>query len=236
MSDKNDVIVIDTAKSVMTLPTTTNKISPTKDALLVDNSDVIVFDTKDSLIEPTTKVKLAPKIMELVPENHPALKQVLPDFDFTNPPCNPTEYASSLVETCKNNKGLGLSANQCGHPYRVFVMGHNDEYVAFFNPKITYQSDSTVHMAEGCLSFPYLALYITRPETIDVEYQDYNGEYKKATFSGISARCFLHELDHMNGIVYTERCKPLALKSGFDKRKKLFKKLTKRYGDSLRIR
>jgi peptide deformylase len=60
---------------------------------------------------------------------------------------------------------------------------------------------------------------------IDVEYQDFNGEKKTATYSGISARCFLHELDHMNGIVYTSRVKPMALQSGMKKRNKLMKKI-----------
>jgi len=76
-----------------------------------------------------------------------------------------------------------------------------------------------------------LFLNITRPESIIVEYQDFTGEKKTAKFSGLSARCFLHELDHMNGIVYTERAKPLALQSGIKKRNKLygrFRKINKR--------
>jgi peptide deformylase len=54
-----------------------------------------------------------------------------------------------------------------------------------------------------------------------VQYQDFNGEVHRANFTGISARCFLHELDHLNGIVYTDRCKPLALKQGMKKRNKI---------------
>jgi len=73
--------------------------------------------------------------------------------------------------------------------------------------------------------FSILGLSITRPAMIDVEYQDFNGEKKTATYSGISARCFLHELDHMNGIVYTSRVKPMALQSGMKKRNKLMKKI-----------
>ena len=76
-------------------------------------------------------------------------------------------------------------------------------------------------MMEGCLSFPFLGLMITRPEEIHVEYQDFNGQKKTATFNGISARCFLHELDHMNGVVYTSRVKPLALQTGMKKRNKV---------------
>jgi peptide deformylase len=82
--------------------------------------------------------------------------------------------ATVLVETCKLHKGYGLSANQCGLRHRVFVMGPNEEYVAFFNPKIISTLGET-HMIEGCLSFPLLGLRITRRQEIEVEYQDYNG-------------------------------------------------------------
>jgi peptide deformylase len=54
-----------------------------------------------------------------------------------------------------------------------------------------------------------------------VEYQDFNGQKREAHYTGISARCFLHELDHMNGIVYTSRAKPMALQSGMKKRGKI---------------
>ena len=105
-------------------------------------------------------------------------------------------------------------------------MGAGEEYVAFFNPKIISTSGEK-HMQEGCLSFPLLPLSITRPEIVNVEYQDYNGTPKRATFTGISARCFLHELDHMNGIVYTSRAKPMALQSGMKKRGKYNKLIAK---------
>ena len=98
-----------------------------------------------------------------------------------------------------------------------------EQYVAFFNPKIL-ETKGECHMLEGCLSFPLLSLKITRPQEILVEYQDFHGEFHQAKFNGISARCFQHELDHLNGIVYTSRCKPLALKSGMKKVEKMYRK------------
>jgi peptide deformylase len=100
-------------------------------------------------------------------------------------------------------------------------MGAGKDYVAFFNPVLLAASTEESHMMEGCLSFPYLGLRITRPSGVVVQYQDFNGEVHRANFTGISARCFLHELDHLNGIVYTDRCKPLALKQGMKKRNKI---------------
>lgn len=186
-------------------------------------SDVIKFDTEDSSIIHELKT------FDLVDANHPILKTVLPEFDFNNSTIDPKEFASSLVETCIKNKGLGLSSNQCGFNYRVFVMGSENEYVAFFNPKIL-NSSGECHMIEGCLSFPFLGLKINRAEKIDVQYQDYNGKIKTATYTGISARVFQHELDHMNGIVFTSKAKPMALQMGMKKSgkiKSLVKKMNK---------
>jgi peptide deformylase len=185
-------------------------------------SDTLVFNTEEGM------TKIAIPTFDLVAEDDPILKEVMPEFDFANPPVDPKEFASSLVETCIQRNGYGLSANQCGFRHRVFVMGAGSEYVAFFNPKVTAMSEETVHMSEGCLSFPLLELKITRPSGIVVEYQDYNGEIKKANYVGVSARCFLHELDHMNGIVYTEKAKPLALQMAKKKRQKV-KNLVKRF-------
>ena len=186
-------------------------------------SEVFNYNTDDSLKVSTEKKQ--PFTFNLVGETNSILKEVMPEFDFNNPPVNPSQFASTLVETCKLHKGYGLSANQCGFKYRVFVMGTNDDYVAFFNPKIIATSNEEVHMVEGCLSFPLLGLRITRPQIIEVEYQDFEGVKRTTKFSGISARCFQHELDHMNGIVYTEKVKPLALQQGMKKRNKIIKKI-----------
>ena len=181
------------------------------------NDDVIRINTTDSSIV----TESIPKF-DLVRGDSPIMNQVLPEFDFSNPPVDPIAFASSLVETCKAFNGIGLSANQCGFNHRVFVMGANDDYVAFFNPKVI-KEHGEVHMEEACLSFPLLGLHITRAESVDVEYQDYNGVTRQMSLIGIGARCFLHELDHMNGIVYTSRAKPLALQQGLKRRVKLIK-------------
>lgn len=187
----------------------------------MSDNDILVFDTGVEAKQITPNQSFV-KTFELVSEDHPILKQKLKEFDFTNPPVNPNEFASSLVETCKKYRGLGLSANQCGFDYRVFVMGQDDSFVAFFNPTVVATSEETVHLIEGCLSFPLLGLRITRPEGVVLEYQDFNGERHVQNFTGISARCVLHELDHMDGILYTERAKPLSLQQGIKKQKKIF--------------
>lgn len=177
------------------------------------------------LVKTDYKAPVQVPLLTILGEDNPVLLEYIEEFNFALPPVDPNAYASSLVETCKANKGLGLASNQCGHKHRVFVMGSGDQYVAHFNPKILGISDHMTHMPEGCLSFPFLALMITRPTSVQVEYYDFNGERHEATYTGLSARTFQHELDHLNGIVYTQRAKPLALKSGLDKRAKAIKSL-----------
>jgi peptide deformylase len=188
---------------------------------VIDKDSTILIDTGTG-----TQTVENIETFDLVPETDPILSEVLPEFDFDNAPINTTDFASSMVETCKKYNGYGLSANQCGFLYRMFVMGAGDDYVAFFNPKVV-KTNEEVHMKESCLSFPGLSLSITRPKEIWVEYQDFNGEKKEAHYVGMTARCFLHELDHMDGIVYTTRVKPLALQSGLKKRAKLQKMMTR---------
>lgn len=161
----------------------------------------------------------------LVDENNPILREVMPEFNFSKPPVDPNAFASSLAETCIKHKGFGLSANQCGFRYRVFVMGHGENFISCFNPKILSVETEEERMAEGCLSFPFMELMISRPKAIEVEYFDFTGTKHTAKFTGLTARVFQHELDHMNGIVYTNVCKPVALAMGLKKRNKLMKRL-----------
>ena len=127
-------------------------------------SEVITFNTEDSVRK--SEATYSPAIfLELVPENDPILKQVMPHFDFSNPPTDPLQLASNLVDTCMKRNGFGLSANQCCLEYRVFVMGSEKEYVAMFNPELIESSKEQVLDVEGCLSFPLLALKIKRPKS-----------------------------------------------------------------------
>ena len=190
-------------------------------------SEVLKFNTESWKEDLDKKAKEHIPLFPLVPETHGALKQKTVAFDFANPPVNANEFASSLVETCRQYNGLGLSANQCGFNYRVFVMGAGENYVAYFNPKILEVSKEEEHLDEGCLSFPALFIKVTRPSKIKVEYQDFNGETHVKEFHGMTARCFLHEYDHMEGITFDSRAKPMALALAKKKRIKLFSKIAR---------
>jgi peptide deformylase len=190
-------------------------------------SEVFKINTEDA-VKVDYKAPPPTQIYQLVGEDNPILKEVLPEVDFSTVKLSDmNHFASCLVETCRYHKGYGLAANQCGFKIRCFVMGADENYVAHFNPKVLRHTAELVQMKEGCLSFPLLGLNVLRPKQVVVEYQDFNGEKHTATYDGLSARIFQHELDHLDGIVYTQRAKPLALKSGMDKRRKLTKTLTR---------
>jgi peptide deformylase len=161
-------------------------------------------------------------ILNLVDKNHPILRQKMEDFDFANPPTDPIQLAKDLTETMIYNKGIGLAANQCGLPYRVFVLT-GETVLACFNPRIVTMSDEMVYINEGCLTFPGIAVKIKRPQIIRVRFTMPNGETTTVKFDGLSSRCFQHELDHLNGIVHLSRAnafhkaKAAKLKRVYDK-------------------
>lgn len=106
------------------------------------------------------------------------------------------------------NKGVGLSANQIGLPYKVFCVsgaGPNGEIMTFFNPKIVDQSEESILLDEGCLTFPGLSLKIRRPRSVKLRFTEPNGESKMQIFTGITARIIQHEMDHMEGDTFLSK-------------------------------
>ena len=78
------------------------------------SDDIISFNTDEIAKKHLSGIEH--KTYDLVHESHPILQQVMPEWDFKNPPMDPVKLASSLVETCRLHRGYGLSANQCGLP------------------------------------------------------------------------------------------------------------------------
>jgi len=126
--------------------------------------------------------------------------------DFRWPYQNLT-LCTSMLKFMRLNNGIGLAAPQIGISKRVFVMDIHGRERACFNPEITFRSDVLSEFPEGCLSFPGEECTIKRPDTISVRYQDYQGNWIEDDMVGLEARCFQHELDHLNGIVMHDRQK-----------------------------
>lgn len=169
-------------------------------------------------------------IYDLVKPDHPLLSKVLEPFDFSTPPINPFELANNLIETMVHYRGIGLSSNQCGLPYRVFVLWSNPTKVCF-NPRIIDQTSEEIKLEEGCLTFPNLFIPLKRPSVIKVRYQDAAGETINEKFVGMTARAFQHELDHLNGIVYTSHANPIHLNRALNQKKHI-DRMNKRNGQT----
>ena len=133
----------------------------------------------------------------------------------------------NLVETMRDYKGIGLSANQCGVMERVFVM-YSDvkerKIISCYNPQILEYSENTVDMDEGCLTFPGLWLKVKRPQGIKVEFEDEMGTRQEYQLFGLEARIFQHEMDHMEGTDFTQKVSKLRLDIGLRRQKKMLKK------------
>lgn len=187
-------------------------------------SEMISIDTGNGFQTATKITRFDP--YKLVSEDDEILKLVTPKYDFITETGH-KELAERLIETIKTHRAFGLAAPQCGISKRVFVIGAEDEYVPMFNPEIVSSSVEETHMEEGCLSFPFMFLSITRPKEIFVKYQNERGEQKELKLQGISAKVFQHELDHLNGITFQKRAKPLALKMANKRREKHIKKFAR---------
>lgn len=165
-------------------------------------------------------------IYDLVDCNDPILRTKMEKFDFSNPPIDPLELMENLAETMLHHKGIGLSANQCGLPYRAFIM-HGAELIPVFNPMIVHQDDDDICLEEGCLSFPNLFVKIKRPRTIKVRYTEPNGQTTTRVFDGITARVFQHELDHLDGIRYISRANKIHLEKARKEAKEVQRRIAK---------
>ena len=176
-------------------------------------------------------------IYKLLPPNDERVLSSIAEFDIERfkdeEKIELKEFVDNMFATMKQYGGIGLSANQVGKPYRMFVMGDHPNIKegkkwVCINPKITNVTKDLIRYKEGCLTFPFLFLDIERPQKIKVKYLDENLETKEEVMDGIVSRCYQHELDHMNGKVFTELVSKLKLDMAMKKRDKEIKKVMKR--------
>ena len=177
-------------------------------------------------------------IYTLLPPNDPRVLSGIAEFNIEifkeDEKIELKEFIDNMFETMKKYGGIGLSANQVGKPYRMFIMGDHPNISkgkkwVCINPKITNVTKDLIRYKEGCLTFPFLFLDIERPQDISVEYLDENLEKKEEHMTGIVARCFQHEFDHMQGIVFTEHVSKLKLDMAMKKRDKQIKRAQKQW-------
>lgn len=151
-------------------------------------------------------------MLKLITFPNDILREHIPEFNFDNTDIDPIQLEKDMLDFMYKSNGIGLAANQVGLKVRMFVMGHKDNPElgqAFFNPVVLENTETIEDLEEGCLSFPKIFVKIKRPTAIKARWQTSKGEFKESIFSGYDCKCFLHELDHLEGIVFKDRVSTL---------------------------
>ena len=163
-------------------------------------------------------------ILKVVKYGNPVLRKKGANIETVTPEIQ--QLVADMFETMYDSRGIGLAAQQVGVPLQVTVIDVREALdrpstleldgkpadvnqimpLVLINPKVT-PVGKPAEGPEGCLSFPEMYADITRPETVDVEALDENGERIKFRAGGLLARAVQHEVDHLNGILFIDRMK-----------------------------
>ena len=191
----------------------------------MSDSTTVLPDSTDGIVASNVTNEIYTRTFPLLHESDPTLKLEPKPWTFGENP-DPQRMRLIMLENMVAHKGLGLSANQIGMPVKVFAMrvDESDNAIVCFNPKITKESDETVMMKEGCLSYPELYLNVKRPQFIEGTYQNADGDEINVHFEGLAARIFHHEMDHMKGNTFLDKVSKVFLQSARRKQKKLLRK------------
>jgi len=163
-------------------------------------------------------------ILPIVAYGDPVLRKVGKEIDKEYPQLD--KLISNMKETMYNANGLGLAAPQIGKDIRLFLIDASpfadDESLSeedrkifenfnrvFINAKIIKEEGEEWAFNEGCLSIPSVNEDVFRQEKITIEYQDENFEKHTEVLSGLTARVFQHEYDHIEGILFTDKLSSL---------------------------
>jgi peptide deformylase len=168
------------------------------------------------------------EIYKLVDFYDDGLRKSLPLYNFNDEKAKDraSEIAFSLVSTLEKYQGLGISANQVGLDVRVCAINMGQQIWIMFNPEIIERSQElSTEFSEGCLSYPGLYLKIPRHKKIKVRFQAIGGQFIEQEFDGLTAVCVQHEIDHLDGIVYTSKVSSIKLDQAKRKVKSNLKKM-----------
>lgn len=148
-------------------------------------------------------------LRKILTEGNPSLRKVCRPYTEFGPRLG--QLLDDLKETMLDDNGVGLAAPQVGILRRACVVletnvdeGEEEYFIELVNPEII-ASDGEQEGGEGCLSFPGKYGIVKRPEHVVVRAQDRNGTFFEVEGFGLTARCFCHEIDHLNGIVFVDK-------------------------------
>ena len=132
--------------------------------------------------------------------------------------------ARDMFDTMYEADGVGLAANQVGVLKRIIVVDPREQGVtpmALVNPRVVSTGEETDRAEEGCLSIPGVREVVERDATVVVEALNLDGETVRIEADGLHARVLLHEIDHLNGVLFLDRVSPLKRKMALKKWKKV---------------
>lgn len=115
------------------------------------------------------------------------------------------ELVSNMGETMEAHNGVGISAPQVGLLKKIIIVKPENDIFVFINPSITSYNSNMISMEEGCLSIPNYSRVVSRFSNIKIGALDLSGSKIKMELSGLFARIFQHELDHLNGILISDK-------------------------------
>ncbi|MBR4880743.1 MAG: peptide deformylase, partial [Clostridia bacterium] len=142
-------------------------------------------------------------ILNIITEEDPTLRKKSREVTEITPRI--IALLDDMTETLHKAQGAGLAAVQVGVLRRIALVEYEEgNTIELINPEII-EVDGEQTGLEGCLSLPGKWGVVTRPETVTVRAMNRNGEIVTHTASGLGARAFCHEIEHMDGIIYTDR-------------------------------
>ena len=176
------------------------------------------------------------EILPLVDYYDPILRQPTIPFNFDTATSSEVDHIMySLTETMEKEGGLGLSANQVGLNKRVCAINMGSQIWVMFNPYIVEKGEEKAIFSEGCLSYPGLFLKVDRSNHIKVKFQAAGGQEIEKEFDGLTAVVVQHEIDHLDGIAFTDKVSPIKLDQAKRKVKSTLKQMNKMQKEGIKL-
>lgn len=148
-------------------------------------------------------------LLEILDYTKPELRSQTEELNEITPDIR--ALVTDMAETMEHAKGVGLAAPQIGRLIRLFVYDVGDGPKAVINPRVHRASGEEVG-SEGCLSIPRLQGDVARAKRVTVAWTDEKGKRHKKTVEDFTARVFQHEIDHLHGILFTDKAVPGSLR------------------------
>lgn len=162
-------------------------------------------------------------MLNIVTYPDPLLRQISQPVEIFDDDLN--NLLETMQDVMYRDDGVGLAAPQIGLSRRIIVLDDGNGLINFINPEILSSSNDEEVMEEGCLSLPDIRVPVRRPGEVVVEGQNESGKKVKYEATGLLARIFQHEIDHLNGILIIDHISAIQRSLIKSKLKQLEKKI-----------